>query len=189
VLRFDFYGSGDSDGSFEDFTIQTELNDAVAGLDWLLAQPGIDSRRVGVVGLSFGGGVTALLVGCDPRVKAAVFWNAFALPHDHFLEYMEANPVPDGIIGGLRFGPDFATVVHNTDIIGALRNYAGPGLVIHSTKDEAIPRKEADALKAVLGDRGELVLIEGADHTFKHPSWRREVFAVTTRWLLAHLPE
>lgn len=190
VLRFDFYGSGDSDGEFDEFTIQTELNDAVAGLNWLLAQPGIDAHRIGVVGLSFGGGVTALLAGCDPRVKAAVFWNAFSLPQDHFLEHTQFDLASDGgIIGGLRIGPDFARVLHQTDIIGTLRHYAGPGLVVHSTKDEALPRKESEAIKDALGDRGEMVLIEDADHTFKHPAWRSEVFEITTRWLLDHLPE
>ncbi|RPI95812.1 MAG: alpha/beta fold hydrolase, partial [Chloroflexi bacterium] len=55
VLRFDFYGSGDSDGEFDQFTMRSEVADAVTALDWLAAQPGLDIKRIGVVGLSMGG--------------------------------------------------------------------------------------------------------------------------------------
>jgi len=61
ALRFDFYGSGDSDGDFEEFTLDTELADACAGFDWLSTQSGIDPNRIGVVGLSLGGAIAALL--------------------------------------------------------------------------------------------------------------------------------
>jgi dienelactone hydrolase len=182
ALRFDFYGSGDSDGDFEEFTVLTEVADAVAALDWIAGQPGIDAGRIGVVGLSLGGCVAALLAGQDARVKAVVFWNAAGLSDTHFRDLPE-----DGIMGALRIGPEFLKTFSGLDIAGTLRHYTGPGLVIRGTGDSVVPQEDADALKAALGERGELRSIANAGHTFQHPDWRREVFAMTADWLVEHL--
>lgn len=186
VLRMDFYGSGDSDGSFEEMTVHTEVEDAVVMLDWFATQPGIDATRTGVIGLSMGGAVTALLAARDARVKAAVFWNAVAQPELHFDDHVRSGP-DRGVIGGLRVSDEFWTTFDALDITGALAAYSGPGLVIRSTGDDVVLASEADALAAVLGERGTLHKIDQADHTFKHPAWRAEVFDITTQWLKSAL--
>ncbi len=186
VLRFDFYGSGDSDGEFDEFTLRTEVADAAAALDWLAGQPGLDMNRIGVVGLSMGGGVTALLAGQDQRVKAAVFWNAFCKPSNHPDLYETEGPMA-GIYGGLRVGRVFQAEMPTLDIPGALHRYQGPGLVIHGTADDIVPGDESGALLAALSTRGTMHLIEGANHTFQHPLWRQEVFGITLRWLAEKL--
>src|SRR5690606_36670830 len=98
ALRFDFYGSGDSDGDYEEFTLDTELADACAGFDWLSTQSGIDPNRIGVVGLSLGGAIAALLAGQGPRVKTTVLWNAVASSRE-MSEKLSAGPY-----GGLVLG-------------------------------------------------------------------------------------
>jgi dienelactone hydrolase len=186
ALRVDFYGSGDSDGDFEECTVHTELADAVAALDWLTQQPGMDPDRIAILGLSLGGGVAALLAGQDSRVKAAVFWNAVALPGLHFIDIPTEDPFA-GVVGGLRLGPDFLPTFRALDIVGRLRRYAGPGLVIRGTADELVTQTEAETLCAALAEHGTLRLIDGADHTFRRPDWRQALFDVTTRWLTDHL--
>ncbi|HML21722.1 MAG TPA: alpha/beta fold hydrolase [Aggregatilinea sp.] len=186
VLRFDFYGSGDSDGDFEEFTVQTELDDAVTALDWISAQPGIDPARLGVLGLSLGGCVASLLAGQDPRVKALVLWNAVSIPSLHFGEIPTEGP--DALIlGGQRISIEFLSDFYGLDVTGTLQNYAGPGLVVRGTADDVVPLPEAEALAATLGDRGELFLVKDAGHTFQHPDWRALVFQKSTDWLCAHL--
>ncbi|NLX09555.1 MAG: alpha/beta fold hydrolase [Chloroflexi bacterium] len=182
ALRFDFYGSGDSEGTFEEMTVLTEVADAAAALEWIGQQPGVDPNRIGVVGLSMGGCVTALLAGQDPRVRAAVMWNAVGQPQRHFREIAIDGPSA-GIVGGLRVGPDFLPTIYACDPVAALRNYTGPGLVIQSTADPLISLEEAGALKEALGARGQLNHILHGDHTFRHPDWRREVFDLTVDWL------
>jgi uncharacterized protein len=183
VLRFDFFGSGDSDGEFDQFTILTEVADAVAGIDWLGTQPGIDASRIGVVGLSMGGGVTGLLAGQDPRVKAAVFWNAVG----NSAVMADIPDHQDETMGPLRVGPDFGPAARQADISGTLRKYAGPGLVVHGTNDGVVPASHAELLLAALGTRGELCEIEGADHTFRSPDWQRAAITRTADWLSKQL--
>ena len=71
-LRFDFGGSGESDGDFEDMTILTELDDAKAILDYAKSLPFADAERIGVVGLSMGGTVASLLAGDRKEEVAAL---------------------------------------------------------------------------------------------------------------------
>src|SRR2546425_12614526 len=56
-LRFDYRGSGDSAGEFEDMTVRSEVADSLEALKFLGRQARINSRRIGVVGLSLGGAV------------------------------------------------------------------------------------------------------------------------------------
>lgn len=80
ALRFDFRGSGWSQGSFADMTIQGEVVDAIAALDYLAQQPEIDPARLGLLGMSLGGCVAALVAGRDPRVRVLTLWAAVAHP-------------------------------------------------------------------------------------------------------------
>lgn len=52
-LRFDYMGSGDSDGKFEESTIETMLADTKAAVERFRAWTGVD--RPGLLGVRFGG--------------------------------------------------------------------------------------------------------------------------------------
>lgn len=68
VLRFNFRGAGRSSGSHAQGV--GEVADAVAALDLLAAQPGVDGGRLGLAGYSFGAGVSLAVAGSDSRVGA-----------------------------------------------------------------------------------------------------------------------
>jgi len=54
------------------------LGEQRAGLDWLMAQPGVDPARVGVMGISMGGTLAWWLAALDPRLAACVSMACFA---------------------------------------------------------------------------------------------------------------
>lgn len=54
------------------------LGESRAGLDWLLAQPGVDPGRVAVMGISMGGTLAWWLAAMDGRLAAAVSMCCFA---------------------------------------------------------------------------------------------------------------
>lgn len=176
ALRFDFYGSGDSDGDFEEFTIDSELADAAAALDWLSAQPNIDAGRIGVIGLSLGGAIAALLAGQDPRVKATMLWNAVASTR------AMSEKLSAGAHGGLTLGEPLLQSMLKADPLAAIRQAAGPVLIIQATADPTVLPPAAEAYAAALGSKGELRWFEGGSHTFTHPHWRRTLFAWTIDW-------
>jgi len=59
-----------------------ELGDALAGLAYLRTLPEVDSRRIAVMGHSFGGSLTLLLAERDTMVRAAVLFSAAGYSFD-----------------------------------------------------------------------------------------------------------
>ncbi len=83
VLAYSARGFGASTGQIALDSLDYEIPDARAVVDWLAQQPevqldGPGDPRVGVTGGSYGGALSLMLAGTDPRVDAAVpliTWN------------------------------------------------------------------------------------------------------------------
>jgi len=193
ALRFDFRGSGESEGDFADMTIECEISDAAAALDFLAAQPEIAPHRLGILGLSLGACVASCLVGRDPRVKALVLWSAPA----KLLEIMtkgaadpsrSISPTPQGYdIGGLIVGQGFVQDVLGIQPMEEIKSFSGPALVVHGTRDTDVPAENAHLYMQTLAGEKALLLVEGADHTFSSVPWEQEVISASTAWFLKHL--
>ncbi|MCR4403349.1 MAG: alpha/beta hydrolase [Firmicutes bacterium] len=108
ALRFDFRGSGDSEGDFEDMTLPGEISDARASLDYASGLPGVDGNNLGILGLSMGGAVAAC-VSDDPRVRSVVLWSAVADLEATFLDAVRSGAWREapgsGVTGAERPGP------------------------------------------------------------------------------------
>ncbi len=196
ALRFDFRGSGESEGRFQDVTIPGEIEDALTVLSWLAEQPYVDVDRLGVLGLSMGGCVAAHVAGADPRIKALVLWAAVADPLGLFNELAETTPTApplgwqeDGTfdLGGFLMGQNFIFTLAEAKPLAALADYSGPALILHGTQDPTVPPKHAQMYADTLGERGRLVWVEGADHTFSAHKWEQFAIGTTRDWLLEHL--
>ncbi len=55
TLRFDFRGSGDSEGQLSEFSLEDLLHDALAVLEYAEEIDGIDKERMALFGASLGG--------------------------------------------------------------------------------------------------------------------------------------
>ncbi len=83
VLAYSARGFGDSTGQIALDSLDYEIPDARAIVDWLAEQPEVvqdapGDPRVGVTGGSYGGALSLMLAGTDPRIDAAVpliTWN------------------------------------------------------------------------------------------------------------------
>ena len=71
-LRFDFLGSGESDGEFKDMTLSGELKDAEAILEYAKSLDFVDQDKIYAVGLSMGGAVASMLAGLHSEDIAAL---------------------------------------------------------------------------------------------------------------------
>ncbi len=74
AFRIDFRGSGDSEGPFSEMTFSGEVSDAVVALNFLANDPRIDSKRIGIMGSSFGGAVAASAANDFQKIKGIVLW-------------------------------------------------------------------------------------------------------------------
>lgn len=191
-LRFDFYGSGESDGEFREMTLRGEIADGRAAVAFLREQPGIDPGRVGLLGMSLGGTVAATLA---PSVhsKAVVLWSAIAHT-SRLCELVKksARKVP-GKAGALEYDgrelhPRLNEDLLKVDPIRHLAGYKGPTLIVHPEMDELVPVTHArHFFQAAGAETKELAIIPGADHVFTSVAWEHEVITRTVVWLGRHL--
>ncbi|HEC82867.1 MAG TPA: alpha/beta hydrolase, partial [Firmicutes bacterium] len=56
-LRFDFRGSGESEGDFAEMTLDTEISDALAAIDFVNQTDLFDVSQIALVGQRLGGSV------------------------------------------------------------------------------------------------------------------------------------
>lgn len=73
TLRFDFRGCGET--MYERYNIICHAHcpeDAFNAVSFLMAQPEVDSGRIGATGESLGGCTTVYAAGSDPRIRCAV---------------------------------------------------------------------------------------------------------------------
>ncbi len=73
-LRIDFRGAGDSEGDFSEMSIQTQLEDALCAIQYLVNHEEVDPSRIGILGRSMGGSIAVLCAGHVPQVKSIVLW-------------------------------------------------------------------------------------------------------------------
>jgi len=72
VLRYDKRGIGESAGEYAKATSLDFAADADAAVTWLATQPGIDPRRIGLIGHSEGGLIAPMVAARDPSVAYLV---------------------------------------------------------------------------------------------------------------------
>lgn len=187
VLRFDFLGSGDSEGLFEEMTIRGEVEDALNALSFLREQPRVDARRVGMLGFSLGGCVVALSLPRAGTVKTLVLWAPVSNP----MRWMPPTGVPDQPQnrGGFLVGVHFFRELPELKPLESVRGYKGSVLVLHGAADQAVSPDEGRAYEQAFTSaaRFEFRLIDGADHTFTTPETERSLIDQTADWLRAQL--
>ncbi len=194
AMRFDFRGSGESQGTFVEMTLPGEVDDARVALAWLRAHPAIDAANISVLGLSMGGAVAAITAAEDAGIRKLVLWSALAAPLELFHASQSGQvlppplgPQPDGTfdVGGLLVGPAFLQTLADVQPLESVRGFGRPALVIHGTNDPTVPPQHAERfLQAIGEEHAELHWIEGADHTYSAHVWEQQVLKLTRDWLL-----
>jgi dienelactone hydrolase len=72
VLRVDDRGVGESTGKREPSTTFDEVNDVQTEVEWLRRQPGVDPKRIALVGYSEGGLIAPMVAAKDSTIAAIV---------------------------------------------------------------------------------------------------------------------
>ncbi len=207
-LRFDFRGSGESDGEFRDMTVLTEIADAKRALSFLTRVKGIDGDRVGVLGFSLGGFVAAS-ISTERKVKSLVLWSAVAHLQDLMaaklaarMEALTGRPVgkkgtgrdmesllvhlPSAVdMGGHLVGKGFFEAADKENSIECLARCKAPVLIMHGDSDESVPVQHSrDSHHTALnrGIESVLKMVPGGDHTFADVQIEQKVIAETAGW-------
>lgn len=191
-LRFDFYGSGESEGEFREVSLQSELADALDAVGFFRRQKGVDPVRLGLVGLSLGGTIAASIA-MRVRARALVLWAALAHPVQlRELAERTTRAIPGGHGGreysGHEVSSRFLDNIEKVEPLKSIARFRGPTLIIHPEKDEYLSLiHPEDYFQAAAAATKEKVIIPGADHTFASVAWEGEVMERTVEWLRTYL--
>jgi exosortase A-associated hydrolase 2 len=99
VLRFDYRGYGDSEGRFEDYTIDDQLADIDCAISTLMEKaPGLQS--VGLIGLRYGATLAALAAERNRFVSRLVLWDPIADMDRYMQEVLRANLTTQMVMHG-----------------------------------------------------------------------------------------
>ena len=177
MLRFDFRGIGESEGSEEDNTISKKIADLSAAVDFIRSYSGL-GNRVGLIGSSLGGFLSLIKASGDKEIRAVVIWaTPFHLDDLGSKKHGEDTPLPPKVffedLPKHRLVPVINKVAHC--------------LVIHGEEDELVPLDQALGIFRNLSAPKELHVIGGADHRLTHPAHRLRAVELTVEWFKKYL--
>ncbi|MDT0277824.1 S9 family peptidase [Blastococcus goldschmidtiae] len=165
-----------------------DADDVLAFLDAALPDPVLDAERVGILGGSYGGYLTTLLIGRTSRFAAAISERAFLDP----VSFVGSSDIgwvfPDQYVG-----IDPTRIAAQSALAGA-GAITTPTLVVHSEEDWRCPVEQGARLYVELKRRGvpsELLLFPGEGHELSRsgrPRHRLARFEHVLRWWARWLP-
>ncbi len=184
-VRFDFRGSGDSEGTFEEMTLSSEVSDARVMANYARNK---FKGNLGILGLSMGGTV-ALLTAPDLNPDALVLWAPAAKNREVFTSGGMPQQVEKGKyidVGGIQISGAFVSDILTMNAFESAKHYSGPVLILHGTSDSTVPFKHSQDLVKEF-DQATLVPVEGADHVFPSVQWSSFVIEKTVSFFAERL--
>jgi dipeptidyl aminopeptidase/acylaminoacyl peptidase len=166
-----------------------DMADVLTFLEGALeAFPAMDRESIGIMGGSYGGYLTAWVIGHDHRFKAAIVERGFLDP----VSFAGSSDI-GWFFGGQYTGgsPERMAAQSPMAVVTGVRT---PTLVIHSENDLRCPVEQGQRYFAALKAQGveaALLIFPGEDHELSRsgtPHHRRQRFEQILAWWAKHLP-
>ena len=209
VLRVDFMGHGDSDGNFEDSSVETQLSDIQCTL-LTLKERAPYINEFGLLGLRFGATLAAVSAGKLPDIKKLILWDPIVDGSKYMQEmlrinlttqttvYKEIRHTRNDLVQMMKEGKTVNVdgyemsyiLFEQASSINLLQNdkkYSGDCLIVQISKKEEAFKKNLENLKAAYA-KAELIL------SIEEPFWKEiktfyskaeNLFHNTLSWLEA----
>ena len=186
VLRPNYRGSAGYGEKFRSLNVRNlgvgDYADVISGVDYLIAQGYVDKDRVGSMGWSEGGYISAFITTSSNRFKAVSVgagisdWMTYYANTDitpFTRQYLHATPWDD---------PEIYKV---TSPISYISKAQTPTLIQHGSVDKRVPVPDSFELRQALEDHGvpvKMVLYEGFGHPINKPKQQRAVMEENENW-------
>ena len=167
LLVFDARNHGSSTPTVRP-SVGTFTDDVLSTVDFLYERE--DSPKIGLIGLSVGGGASIAASGRDARIKTAVTVGALANPIKVMREQFESKHIPQ-FVGTLLFG--FMRLRYGLDFnkiapIRFAKDVHAEIFLIHGENDETIPLEQAKNLLAENPEKIRLWIVPDKGHSNCH---------------------
>jgi dipeptidyl aminopeptidase/acylaminoacyl peptidase len=191
VLKVNYRGSAGYGEKFRQLNVRNlgvgDAWDVISGVDFLIGKGWVDGNRVGCMGWSQGGFISAFLTTTSDRFKAISVgagvsdWATYYYNTDNTpftIQYFNDNPAND---------PEIYAKASPMTFIKQART---PTLIQHGEFDRRVPIPNGYALRQGLEDRGapvEMVVYKGYGHEITRPKSRRAVLLHNLAWFNHYL--
>jgi dipeptidyl aminopeptidase/acylaminoacyl peptidase len=164
-----------------------DLQDILSGIDHLVAQGLVDGERVGIIGWSYGGFMTAWAISQSRRFKAAMMGAGVC---DYHSFHAQTN-IPDWDMRILGADPLVQPEVYRAhSAITFADSITTPTLILHGEQDQCVPVNQAYAFHRALFERQiptELVVYPREGHGPAERAHLRDMDERIVRWLTTYL--
>jgi uncharacterized protein len=169
VLRVDDRGIGKSTGDHKPSTTFDEANDVRTEVAWLRSRPGIDPKRIALVGYSEGGLIAPMVAAGDPEIAAIVTLDGpgtagadlaryqssqFVLRDPSIPTSQRADAIEKRLANDLKDLTPRESVVLTIDPIPYAQRVRCPALILHGGSDRTVPMRSAERLANAIRSNG-----------------------------------
>lgn len=194
TIRFDYNGHGESEGRFQDMTVQNEVEDLKCIYNYVAALP--YTEDVSLLGHSQGGAVSSIAAGelGNKKVNRVVLLAPAAVLREDALRgntmgktYDPVNPPAEiPIWGKVILGGEYVRQARDLKIYDIACQFTGPVCIVHGTDDRVVPYSFGERYNREYKN-SELHLIDLDDHGFsKHFN---EMLKIAVDFLVKDMPE
>jgi len=196
-LRFDFMGSGDSEGSFEKMTLGSEIKDGKNAVAFLKSGNLFDTGKTGVLGFSMGS-VTAACIAAQFGMKSLVLWSPVAFLSELSMVKKINRTIKKKLSEegkayfpeiGHYIGRKFFDSLKETDPLEYARHYRGNVLIIHAKEENFKVEHPLAYFKAFHKNAvmPQFLMLDEGGHTFKTEFSEKTVIQETASFFAATL--
>jgi len=139
VLRFDYFGTGDSGGESTEATLEQWINDAGEAIEELKDNAGV--RQVSLIGIRLGAAIAAQAAQAHPEVDSLILWDPVVTGAAYLEELIRLGEpagmngaVPPGTVGvsGFPLTPSLTSGLRQIDLPGIVEPMAEHVLLVVS---------------------------------------------------------
>jgi dipeptidyl aminopeptidase/acylaminoacyl peptidase len=185
VLRFDFRGSGESEGGGNLLT--NRIMDLKSAIEFAVAE---GFKSIGVLGSSYGGATAILVARQNPIIGALVTWATPCQVTELFGSITGQRPKDlskkVGELGEGASHPSFVEDLSRYNVVEAVKEI-GNVMVLHCKGDKVVPWPQARMIYDNAKQPKRLRIFEGGDHQFVDASIRREAVELSFGWMNSYL--
>lgn len=172
-VRFDFTGSGESDGEFQDMSMTTEIEDCKEVLKFCSGLNFVDENNINILGFSMGGAIAIVnsvinsnLIKNTILISPAVYM--YGLIISQIKGERLSKLLQDGVVNfdGYLLSDMAIQDIFNYKIFDYAKEIKQNTLIIQGTCDESVAPLYSKKLQEIIGDNSKLVYISGASHCY-----------------------
>ncbi|MFZ5518445.1 MAG: S9 family peptidase [Candidatus Zhuqueibacterota bacterium] len=163
--------------------------DIMAGVDYMMDLGFVDSTKMGVTGLSFGGWMTAWIIGHTQRFSAAIALAPFVNMLS-FYGTTDEQFFPEWDFGGHPYDESTRIVYEKNSPLNSVINFRTPTLILHGEADWRCPISEGEQLFTALKKMGVpavLARFPNEPHVFEQPNHIEAALRMSLDWWDSYL--